>query len=55
MKSYYYRIDPVSDSNGICIVDVDNGGEQVFIPFFEIDNLISDLMKVKLKGVENKL
>jgi hypothetical protein len=47
LKSFHYRIDPAID--GIHIVDEDNGCERVYIPFWEIDNLISDLKVVKLK------
>ena len=43
----YYRIDPAPE--GIHLVDVENGGERVFIPFFMVDNLISDLWRVKKK------
>ena len=39
-----FRIDPAH--NGIHIVDVENGGERVYIPFNKIDKLIDDLKKV---------
>lgn len=49
LKSFHYRIDPATMLGGIHIVDEDNGCERIYIPFYEIDNLISDLKKVKQK------
>jgi len=40
-----YRIDPAYDA--IHIVDTENGGERVKIPYPEVDFLINDLFEVK--------
>lgn len=41
-----FRIDPAGE-RGIHLVDVENGGEQVFIPFGKIDFVINMLEKAK--------
>jgi hypothetical protein len=48
-----FRIDPTLNQKGIHIVDVENGGQSVFIPNNEINNLIRELKKVstRSKGV----
>jgi len=51
MKSY--RIDP-ANQHGIHIVDETNGCERVFIPKYEIDDLICDLINLT-RFVEEKL
>lgn len=47
-----YRIDP-ADSNGIHLVDTENGGERVYILFSEIKQLKKDLEKYEKKGGNN--
>ena len=42
-----FRIDP-ADDNGFHLVDVENGGEQVYIPFRDVDGVIDLLRCVKL-------
>ena len=44
MKSY--RIDP-ANRHGIHIVDVENGGDRIFIPNEEIDDLIYELINLR--------
>jgi len=47
------RIDP-ADKDGIHLVDVENGCEQVYIPYKQIPSLISELDSIykKFHGVE---
>lgn len=49
------RIDPAY--KGIHIVDIENGGERIFVAFNKIDSLIKDLdevEKLKLKVIGNE-
>lgn len=49
-----FRIDPGND-NGIHIVDIDNGGERVFVKYEYLEDLISELIRIKIEkliGVE---
>lgn len=42
-----FRIDPAGD-DGIHLVDIANGGERVYIPYNEIDDLINMLEGTKI-------
>jgi len=41
-----FRLDP-ANKKGFHLIDVENGGERVYIPFAEIDNVIDMLKSMK--------
>ena len=47
IPEYDFRIDPAQ--NGIHLVDVENGGERVYIPFNKIDHVINLLQEAKTR------